>query len=242
MQQQQKQQKRKLLSLYHEFAAPSTKLQEGDYEMARSYLEERNEEVECNADFIPKVFDHFSQTISHRLWIMRAFHLVDLTHVFPPVIREMLLLRVKHHDLSKFSAIEVMGYAARKFGSKEEDLNKKDWELWEKALEHHYFSNDHHPQFNPKDHQMSYLALQESVLDMLACRMERSITPHSTSLTNIFDVPKLYLERYHSEDRIIASSLLQNWCKACIDMVRDSSSLDSSSSKLDIMDILLKCA
>ena len=85
---------------------------------------------------------------------------------------------------------------------------------------------------------MSYVAIQESVLDMLACRMERSIDSRSTSISNIFDVPKNYLDRYHTEDRETVSALLKNWCTSCIHRIKYSSELDHASDHLDVMEMI----
>ena len=121
--------KYKVLDLFHEFAAPpqsyNSELQlYGDYETVRCYLVDKDEEIRPKDSLLPAIFDHFRQTISHRTWIERAFRLVDRSGSFPACLREKLLLRVKNHDLSKFSSIEVFGYST-KFCCSEKEKEKK---------------------------------------------------------------------------------------------------------------------
>ena len=83
--------------------------------------------------------------MAHRKWLYYAFVLVrdSLTARDSEKIRQLVL----DHKLSKFSAIEVLGYSFQ-FGRKKNSdplKNQVHIDLWDKALEHHYKNNPHHP-------------------------------------------------------------------------------------------------
>jgi hypothetical protein len=69
------------------------------------------------------------------------------------------------HDLSKYSDEELPGYTLR-FGY------HLDGPVWDKALQHHYDNNDHHPQYH-KEEMMPARCLEEAVVDACACIWER---------------------------------------------------------------------
>ena len=60
---------------------------------------------------------------------------------FPSLTEEQLAV----HDDSKFSVLEVLGYTDRWI------LGNESSTLWNKALEHHYSNNPHHPQFHLRE-------------------------------------------------------------------------------------------
>ena len=117
------------------------------------------------------------------------------------------------HDLSKFSAVEALGYAV-KFGRENSSKplkNSRHIAMWESALKHHYDNNPHHPQFHSgQDMPRHYLL--ESVIDMLGCRLERNLAGHSDlKIEDIFKIPDTYLERYTASDRVRVKAYLSQW-------------------------------
>ena len=167
------------------------------------YLYNRNESISCTASALKYIVNHFKQTMAHRKWLYYAFVLVrdSLTARDSEKIRQLVL----DHDLSKFSAIEVLGYSF-KFGRKKTSdplKNQVHIELWDKALEHHYKNNPHHPQhYSDGGSIKSHCHLIQSILDILAWRMERNLAGHKESTTeDIFNVPSTLLEPYTEKDR-----------------------------------------
>lgn len=176
------------------------------------YVRDRNESISCSASCLRYIINHMRQTVEHRKWLYFAFVLVADSFTYRD--REKLHELILNHDLSKFSATEVVGYGY-KFGRKNinsvELKNPKHIALWESALQHHYINNAHHPQHSPHVH-MSYFNLIESVLDMMACRMERNLAGKlDTTPNDIFDIPLTFLERYVPNDRKRVSEMLSTW-------------------------------
>lgn len=177
-----------------------------------NYLHLRNESVRCTDSALTYVMNHLKQTIEHRKWLYYSY--VILSDSFASRDREKLLQLILNHDLSKFSAIEVLGYGL-KFGRKNNIQplkNPQHIALWEEALQHHYQNNAHHPQHTDSGRIMNRWHLIESVLDMLACRMQRNLAGHADSTTaDIFDIPPTYLERYTEKDREKVEMYLKAW-------------------------------
>ena len=176
-------------------------------EIAIKYVKEGRYKVTCNALFISVVYQHFKQVLRHRRWINHIF--LYIAHALTYEDREILYDRILRHDLSKFSTIESIGYAI-KFHRKNAAKKEKEKRCWEKALKHHYELNDHHPQ-HYEDGNMEQHALIESIIDMLACRIERDVTQHDFSVNSLFDIPEMYLERYSIQDRKKVCEHLLHW-------------------------------
>ena len=212
-----------------------TDCERGDDE-SFSYVQERREEIICSDNVLPLVIKHFHQALTHRKWIYHAFLLVDAGACFLQPLHAILKERILKHDLSKFSAEEVLGYAL-KFGGGTKDLEGEDKVTWEGSLSHHLCHNDHHPQFycgkDMQDH-----ALFESMLDMLACRMERDISCENTSVKNIFAIPDMYLLRYSKTDRKRVSAYLRSWCESVTDFIVTTSAM--SPDRVDLKKLFLR--
>ena len=114
------------------------------------------------------------------------------------------LVKLLNIKISGFfiSFLELVGYTA-----------KFVWgfscPLWEAALAHHYRHNPHHPQHDP-ERRMSLSHLEESVVDMLACRWERELGGEDEAdVEEIADVAEVYLERYLPEDKELVREILK---------------------------------
>ena len=158
----------------------------------------------------PDISVHFQQVAAHRRWVQHAYTL--WRECIPDGDEDVKMLahdlyrRVKIHDLSKYGPYEALGYHY-KFGkdSPMEPLSEEDKE-WARALSHHYCHNDHHPEYftpNPRGDNttrcMSLRGLVESVLDMVACRLARTLKQQNRLCpAQILAIPGNYLERYFS--------------------------------------------
>lgn len=145
---------------------------------------------------------HFSETDSHREWIVRSYnHLRDY-------LPEVTAGQAKVHDLSKYSLEEALGYTLRW-------VYGRTGPVWENALEHHYRWQPHHPQYwtlhQIGNGSMPPWALQESLLDMVACRWERQLAGRpDVSRAELVDFESKYLLRYLPEDRTRVEALMAN--------------------------------
>ncbi len=93
-----------------------------------------------------------------------------------------LLERAKSHDLTKFSNDEFLGYML--LGDEKERarvLTTEEKALVNKAIEHHYKHNSHHPQYYDDCNKMTDLDLLEMVSDWLACAIEQGRSPILTN-------------------------------------------------------------
>ena len=80
---------------------------------------------------------------------------------------------VQHHDDSKFGDDEFDGYRARWYPTQKEKNGDQEYQdliraEYDKAWEHHYTVNDHHPEFWIKDgipSEMSISAISEMICD-----------------------------------------------------------------------------
>ena len=178
-------------------------------DMVLQYVKKRNEVITCRDTCLTYISNHLQQTLEHRKWLYFAFLLISESLTGRD--REKLYQLILHHDLSKFSAVEIIGYSL-KFGRKGRELsNPSNIALWDLALSHHYLHNAHHPQHRA-DNKMSTIHLLESIVDMLACRMQRVLAGHSESTTEaIFDVPLTFLQRYTEKDRKKVMFYLSSW-------------------------------
>lgn len=175
-----------------------------------TYVKKRHEVITCSPKSGTYIDRHLQQTVEHRLWIYYAFVLISDS--LTAADREKVHHLVLQHDLSKFSAVEIVGYSL-KFGRSDGQELKKASHIakWELALQHHYKENAHHPQHRA-DGKMTSLYLIESIIDMLACRMQRNLSGHPGSSTeDIFKVPDTFLNRYTDHDKQRVSYYLRSW-------------------------------
>jgi hypothetical protein len=176
-----------------------------------TYTRARGERITCTDTGLKYVIRHLDQTVEHRKWLYFAFLIVgdSLEAGQGAKLKEKII----NHDLSKFSAVEALGYGYR-FGRKDSSQplkNKTHIALWDAALKHHYESNPHHPEFS-KGKNMNELDLVESIVDMLGCRMQRNLAGHAHStVADIFAVPPVYLNRYTESDKRKVQDLLAWW-------------------------------
>ena len=149
-----------------------------------------------------RVSEHYAQTDSHREFIVRSFDRLE-SHL-PAVERRAAL----SHDLSKYELAEAVGYTLRW-------VHGRDSPHWVQALGHHYGVQPHHPQFFIMGKTglglMSAAALQESLVDMVACRWERQLDgrPDVTD-AQLVDIAPSFLERYQPPDRAAVQALIDS--------------------------------
>ena len=177
----------------------------------------------------PDISVYFESVAKHRHYVRKVFQLWLLSHpdVLSPIRGELekeILERCRRHDLSKYAPEEILGYFFKWFqptpiGDGDEKL------LWTTALEHHYQENDHHPEFYTSAFGnlqtdpmtlMSKAAMVESCIDMLACRLERTLGSLLQSGVSIcpeqmFSIPMLYLERFGAMKRDDVCVYLFDW-------------------------------
>lgn len=106
--------------------------------------------------------EHINQVDSHRTWLRAVY---DRFSKYMPLVTETA---IDNHDLSKYSVVQCIGYTA-KFVHKLTESR-----CWPTALAHHYAKEPHHPEYYEKGTDMPPEYLQESVMDMIACRWERT--------------------------------------------------------------------
>lgn len=181
------------------------------------------------------ILEHFSTAVSHRAWIRKTHEM--LTTFSVNMERGAFNADwIQKHDCSKFTAPEVLGYTVMfGKGSGFEELTdpeeKKEWEL---SLKSHYDSNPHHPQFferslesHPRKVFESILDvpggktfLEESLIDMLACRGERNLSDDSKfSIEKWMSIPECFFKRYRYRDCEWVKKLLEAWMTKAISAV-----------------------
>ena len=183
-----------------------------------------------------KVPTHLRTTTSHRKWLRMTLEFCQMTGgKFSGDIEEL----IKRHDLSKYTAEEVLGYAVM-FGDEQvnqKQLGPQEKTEWNLSLEHHYIHNPHHPEYfyvkqadgtrekfdiieavpdNGK------LYMEESLIDMMASRGERNLKDDATiSVEKWLDIDERYMKRYAEADRKYVMELLDTWKKSAMTFVED---------------------
>lgn len=162
------------------------------------------------------IHKHFDIVARHRFWIKQTFELLKMSNALHNT--EELQVRIDAHDLSKYGPEEALGYSIM-IGQNGyfRKLKGKDKASWEKALRHHYRSNSHHPQFWGIE-VMKEIDLEQSIIDMLACRFELELRIFYQYITPKTITPKrimTYLgisERYTNMiDRMKVIALIDSW-------------------------------
>ena len=143
------------------------------------------------------VINHYAITSSHRKWIRLIYRLMSLASALQ--YESDLDYATEIHDLSKYGAEEAIGYGIM-FGKtgafRELDECSGEKQSWEGALKSHLSSNSHHPQFFAAGEDMGAVDLEESVIDMLACRAERQLASDPLLLpSRLFDLEHKFLTR-----------------------------------------------
>ena len=90
-----------------------------------------------------RVREHFAESISHKSYLEKVFDKIGGRY-FPNVTFN----DVSNHDNSKLASfVEVVGYTERWVWR--DSVNGL---AWQKALDHHYKHNSHHPEFHIDQH------------------------------------------------------------------------------------------
>jgi len=203
-------------------------------EQCRRYLMSLGQEIgdmrhmEVNVALGRLIFNnignHFSKVSSHRHHLRVVFDLLNLGKVeflYGTEIKE-LEERIRIHDLSKYGPSEALGYSIMfKDSESVRPLVGEDKIIWDKAVNSHYMNNSHHPEFS-RPSTMKMTALTESLIDMLACRLERNLREHNTlTAADLFHIPKEYLHRFHSSDMVRIKNLMASWSQTIDNMARE---------------------
>ncbi len=175
------------------------------YSKGFRFLDEATE-AEVLEDFAQdfRADEHFAETISHKNFIVKVYE--SNKQLFPDVNLEQIL----EHDNSKMTSfIEVVGYTMQW------TWKIKGTRIWDQALAHHYNVNPHHPEhYKENGGNMEARFLQESIIDMAACRWERILGGRSdVSRIEMFNINDDFLARYTPQDRKIVRDFLKNACK-----------------------------
>ena len=153
--------------------------------------------------------EHFVVTMSHKTFIMKVFN--RFRQYFESVnLKEKQIS--KHDDSKLTSFLEIVGYTQRWIWNEKTDI-------WKEAWKHHYTSNSHHPEYyvfsdekgQKVQSDMEYFSLVESVVDMIACRWERTLSGwDDVSTDQLLDIEEHFLNRYTIGDRERVKKLLEN--------------------------------
>jgi hypothetical protein len=155
---------------------------------------------------------HFDIVARHRYWVKCSYELAKSSNFLK--CADELEERINIHDIEKYGPDEALGYSIM-FGmdGKFRKLDGEDKQIWECSLEHHLKNHSHHPEYH-NDSPMPVIDLEESLIDMLGCRLERDLKPYYYSLNpgKILDIPYLYLKRYRVlDDKIRIKSYIYDW-------------------------------
>ena len=164
------------------------------------YVKDKNESISCHRTGLKYIFRHIRNTIEHRKWVYYVFVLINES--LSTTWREILRQKVLDHDLSMFSAVEVIGYGF-KYGRKRNNVplrNIEHIEMWEAALAHHIKNNSHHPE-HVVGSSMCYPDLLDSLLDVIAIWMISIAGNCGYTPKDIFNVPETLLSEYTEKDR-----------------------------------------
>ena len=93
-------------------------------ELVIAYVKKRNEVITCGQTGWTYIDKHLKETLEHRKLIYYAFLLIGESLTARD--REKVHQLVLRHDLSKFSAVEIIGYSL-KFSKKEGKELKKNF-------------------------------------------------------------------------------------------------------------------
>lgn len=177
-------------------------------EIALEHVGIKQEEILCEDSLLPCITTHFQQALRHRRFVFIVLDILDRAIQFKEKDYRLMIERVRQHNLSKFSAVEVLGFSIKLRAGKRE-LTGEEEHMWKEALNHHYTVNDHHPQHF--QFEMDYYALLESLLKILAFRLDNDISFNNTSVSEIFDIPLKSLTPYSTKDRMRIISLFSCW-------------------------------
>ena len=151
------------------------------------------------------VKENYEYILSHKEYVIKTYN--RFKTVFPNV-SEIAIIK---HDDSKISFIEMIGYT-------DKYIWNNDSHVFNIALNEHYKSNSHHPQYYCnvdenkciKQDDMEIESLEESVIDMIARKWEKNVLMNKKTDSNeLANINKLYLDRYTYDDRSRVISMLK---------------------------------
>jgi hypothetical protein len=152
---------------------------------------------------------HYSQVASHRRAIKRTAEILVEVGAIPEIVPEY-----QRHDMSKYGPFEVIGYALMFSATSQfQKLDGAAQDEWTKSVQSHYRDNPHHPEFWGKNN-MTEDARIESVIDMVACRLERDFKWNEVS--DMCKMDGKFLNRYTDSDRKIVVHLLEDYYKRAL--------------------------
>lgn len=183
--------------------------------LSQFYPKENTINDESKINNICKIFKnlgihkHFSQVASHRYWIQQVYKMLIICGCISET--ELPQINIDRHDLSKYSFNEAIGYSLMFIcKSTSQDLSEKQKKIWDASLQSHFKNNPHHPQHADQLKQYKYLL--ESIIDMLACKLERDYTNKTIIYAQeYFDISDKFTERYTLKDKIRVNELLKEW-------------------------------
>lgn len=198
--------------------------------MKNFYSEEMSESEILNSMLVNlknmNIQKHFLITLSHRAYLRKTFKFLKKLGTNLDLL-DKIKLRIQHHDMSKFTLREAIGYTLRfrnkKDGNvpyvehqeREHELSDKEADIWQNALQQHYDRNDYHPE-HWQGHCMPDDALIESALNCLACILEYKYYGKRIKLHEWFEVEKL--ENYTCQDALRIQLCLKEWKNRAIEI------------------------
>ena len=179
----------------------------------------------------PDISFYFASVANHRELVRAMQELWEISG--PPTgnltLRAELTDRVRRHDITKYGPHECLGYFLK--WSLQRVLTTKEEDCWQRALNHHYCQNDHHPEFFTQGSfvmageeplmDMPEAALIEACIDMLARRLELDLQhKRATGIhpTELFAIPTRFLNRFGVIKEEVALYLF-DWGAKLADMV-----------------------
>ena len=197
-----------------------------------------------------KIPGHLKVVTSHRKWLRLTYNFLSKVGF---KFSDKLFDLIRKHDLSKFTHREVLGYAVM-FGDGSIDWRqlKEDAEKieWDNTLHNHYAGNPHHPEYfypvtedGKRDKSVPMLKLDpengkdyldESVIDMLAARGERTLANDTNfDVDKWLDVDEKYFFRYAEEDKTYVKERLTEYHKLADDFLSAEGNVQSMQGYFD---------
>lgn len=204
-----------------------------------------------------KVPGHLKVVTSHRMWLRITYEFLKKLGV---TFSEKMVDLIRIHDLSKYTHREVLGYAVM-FGDGSINWRHLETEFekleWDNTLYNHYVGNPHHPEYfypeqedGTRDKSVPMLKLDiengqnfvdESILDMLAARGERSLARDPEfNVLKWLDIDEKYLTRYAEEDRLYVKKCLDTYRRLAEDFFSNEENVELLKGHFDNRHVIYK--